>query len=377
MVNISEIRVAIVGLSVGHAGSIGPENPSIIHNLRQMDGVEVVAYCESEKPEILKDAEIHHPEANTYTDVKDLIDKEDFDMALVVLVPRELPRVCIQLAEAGKHMFIDKQFARTSEELIPVVKAVRKNGVKTGLGYPWSYHPAMRDLKNIVLKGILGRPLDIECRQVWWKAGPGGKDPTLPCYQKDTEGGGALHFVGSHLLELMRNLMGCEVKSVQAMTGRPVGAIEEPLEDIAILAMEYENGAYGSLHTAYTKPNGLGSIDPKRTTNSYDSAMVYRGLEGWANWTPVGDHKMEVFSAIPEWSGAPERVFEYDLAPLEKGYGNKQWMQDWIESFIDAIRTNQDHYTTIEDGLHILQLIDAAYQSARTGNRVDVTYGTG
>ena len=85
-----ELKVAVVGLSVGHAGSIGPERPSLIHNFRQIEGVEVVAYCEYNKPELLKDAEVHHPEANVYTDVDELIAKEDFDIALAVQVPGAL-----------------------------------------------------------------------------------------------------------------------------------------------------------------------------------------------------------------------------------------------------------------------------------------------
>ena len=281
MANQQTLKVAIVGLSVGHAGTIGPEVTSFLHNFKSMEGVEVVAYCEEQKPETLKDADIHHPEASQYDSVDELIAKEDFDIASVVLTPRDLPGTALKLAEAGKHMFLDKQFSRTAPDLIPVVKAVRKSGVKTFLGYPWSYHPAMHDLKRMIDDGVFGKPLDIECRQVYWKVGPGGSDPDAVANRNDTEGGGVLHYVGCHHLELMRNLMGCEVKAVQAMTGRPVGVIEEPLEDVAILAMEYENGAYGSLHTGYTKPRGLGP-------DGYDSAMVYRGLEGWANWAPVG-----------------------------------------------------------------------------------------
>ena len=163
--------------------------------------------------------------------------------------------------------------------------------------------------------------------------------------------------------------MGCEIKSVQCMTGRPVGVIEEPLEDVAIMAMEYENGSYGSIHAAYTKPSVLGP-------QGYDSALVYRGLEGWANWAPVGDHKMEVFSAIPEWSGSPERIFEYSL-PAFAGYGKVKWMHTWLMHFIEAIRDDKPTYLTVEDGLKILQSIDAAYESAETGKRVEVNYDIG
>lgn len=368
MANQQTLKVAIVGLSVGHAGTIGPEKTSFLHNFKSMEGVEVVAYCEELKPEILKDADVHHPEASQYDSVDELIAKEEFDIASVVLTPRDLPGTALKLAEAGKHMFLDKQFSRTAADLIPVVKAVRKSGVKTFLGYPWSYHPAMHGLRGMIDDGIFGKPLDIECRQVYWKVGRGGSDPEAVANRNDTEGGGVLHYVGCHHLELMRNLMGCEVKSVQAMTGRPVGVMEEPLEDIAILAMEYENGAYGSLHAAYTKPRGLGP-------DGYDSAMVYRGLEGWANWAPVGGAKMDVFSAVPEWSGAPERTFDYDLATVERGYAKSRWMHDWIETLVRAVRADEQPYSTIEDGLKIAQCIDAAYKSARTGKRVEVQYG--
>ena len=362
------LRVAIVGLSIAHQGTIGPERPYLIHNFRQMEGVEVVAYCEEDQPEILKDADVHHPEAGQYTSVDELIANEDFDIACVVLAPSELPKAALKLAEAGKHMFLDKQFARTSADLVPVVKAVRKSGVKTTLSYGASFHPAMQDLRRMIGEGILGRPVDIECRQVFWKVGPGGNDPNTFSYRKATQGGGVLHYVGSSWLALMRFLMGCEAKSVQAMTGRPIGHMDEPLEDIAIVAMEYENGAYGGLHAGYTKPVGIGP-------DTYDSAMVYRGLEGWADWTPVGSPTLEVKSAVPEWGGAPERTFHYDLTPKERGFGGYEWMHIWLESFIHAIRADEQPYQTIEDGLKILQSIDAAYESARTGRRVEVQYG--
>ena len=361
------IRVAAVGLSLGHAGTIGPEKTGYIDNWKQIEGVEVVAYCEQNRPEILDDAGVHHPGANVYTSVDDLIANEDFDMASVVLSPSDVPETCIKLAEAGKHIFIDKQFARTSSDMVPLVKAVRRSGVKTLVMYPMSIHPAMQDLKRMINDGILGRPLDVESRQVYWQVGPGGSDPDRPSYRNETEGGGPLHYVGCYHLELMRFLMGCEVKSVQAMTGRPVGYIEEPLEDVAILALEFENGAYGSLHTAYTKPRGLGPI-------GYDSALVYRGLDGWANWTPVLGTKMEVNSANPTWSGAPERTFDYELGTFP-GYFDSRWIHNWMAQLVEAIRADEEAPLTVEDGLKILQCIDAAYESAHTGRRVEVKYG--
>jgi predicted dehydrogenase len=57
------------------------------------------------------------------------------------------------------------------------------------------------------------------------------------------------------------------------------------------------------------------------------------------------------------------------------GYGGSRWFVDWIQQYIDAIRNDTEPAMTIEDGLHVLQCIEAVYESARTGRRVEVEYG--
>ena len=157
---------------------------------------------------------------------------EDFDLASVVLYPRDLPDALLKLAQAGKHFTVDKQFAVSSKDLYDVVRTVRRNELTTFIQYPWRFHPAMRDLRRFIDEGILGRPLDVESRQFWFQiGGPMGREVS-GAYRLDTQGGGVLHHMGCHHLDLMRGVMGCEVKSVQATMGRPVGNMEEPLEDV-------------------------------------------------------------------------------------------------------------------------------------------------
>jgi predicted dehydrogenase len=163
----------------------------------------------------------------------------------------------------------------------------------------------------------------------------------------------------------MRFLAGCEVKAVQAMIGRPVGCIEEPLEDVAIVAMEFENGAFGSLHAGYLLP---------ARDDGYDSCLLYRGQTGWARWTPVGAPRLEVKSVASPWAAAPARTIEYSLAPFA-GYGRQRWFHGIVQRFVHDIQAGREPALTIDDALHVLQLIEAAYESARTGRRVEVRYG--
>ena len=358
------LRTALVGLRHPHVGTFGPEKPSYIHTLRQLDGVQLVAYCEDTDPKLLDQAREADPSASHYSSVEDLIAQEDFDLAFVVLPANEIPEVGIKLAEAGKHFYMEKQFARRAEDLAEMVRAVHRNGVKVTPAYPWRFHPVAQDLRRFIDDGKLGKPTSIETRQVTHQVRPGSRDPRHFMYRNDTEGGGILHMLGGHHLELMRFMMGCEVKSVQAMVGRPVGYIEEPLEDIAIAALEYENGALGSVHTGYLHP---------RSGGAKDTCLVYRGVEGWADWTPVGAPMLEVYSTAPEWSGSPERTFHYSPEPYT-GYLGEKWYLDWVQGFVNDVRAGREPALTAVDALRVLESIDAAYESARTGQRVEVEY---
>ena len=364
--NGKPLKAVHIGLSVGHAGSFDDSKPRLIHDFRRLEGVDVVAYCELYDPSYLDEAKKHHPNANVYSDVDDLIAKEDFDLACVVLLPRDIPEVLLKLANAGKHFMVDKQFARKSEELHEVVRAVRRNELTTFLAYPVRFHPAMQDLRGLIDDGVMGKPMFVEGRFVTGQVGgPHGSDPRGVPYRMDTEGGGNLHYVGCHLLDGMRYLMGCEVKSVQAINGRPLGYAEEGIEDLSVLALEYENGGYGSMVCGYMSA---------RTAPEWDRALVFRGTEGQANWTPMLTPKLEVISASEKWSGSPEKTIDYTLPTLPSIVFHV-WFHNWIRRFVDDVRAGVPGVLTVEDALYVLQSIDAAYESANTGRRVEVQYG--
>src|SRR5688572_7676922 len=130
------LRVAIVGLRHTHVGRLGLQSPSpgCVHNFKQLRAVRVVAYCGAVAPALLAGA--------------------DFALACICLPASEVPQVGIRLAAAGKHFFMEKQFARTSVELAGLVQAVRRNGVTVLAGYPWRFHPVAQDLARLRDEGV-------------------------------------------------------------------------------------------------------------------------------------------------------------------------------------------------------------------------------
>ena len=384
--NGKPLKAVHIGLSVGHAGSFDDSKPRLIHDFRRLEGVDVVAYCELYDPSYLDEAKKHHPNANVYSDVDDLIAKEDFDLACVVLLPRDIPEVLLKLANAGKHFMVDKQFARKSEELHEVVRAVRRNELTTFLAYPVRFHPAMQDLRGLIDDGVMGKPMFVEGRFVTGQVGgPHGSDPRGVPYRMDTEGGGNLHYVGCHLLDGMRYLMGCEVKSVQAINGRPLGYAEEGIEDLSVLALEYENGGYGSMVCGYMSA---------RTAPEWDRALVFRGTEGQANWTgrwSSGGAEKTIARRTGRSHARAEAGGHLGVREVERlsREDNRLHAADASEHrfprlvpqlgsdvrFVDDVRAGVPGVLTVDDALAVLQSIDAAYESANTGRRVEVQYG--
>ena len=359
------LRAAMVGLRHGHMGSIGPEKPGYIQTFKGLDDVEVVAYFEDTEPERLAPVATVDPGANTYTSLDDLIANEEFDVAMVGLPANEVPAAGIKLAEAGKHFYMEKQFARRADDLAELARVVKSTGVKVLAGYPWRFHPAMKELRSIIDQGLLGRPLSIETRLVTSQVRPGSRDPGAFSYRDATQGGGILHHLGGHHLEAMRFLMG-EVKAVQAMVGRPVGHIEAPLEDVAMAALEYENGAFGTLHEGFFSPPGL--------SGGGDGYLAYRGLEGWGEWMPFAGYGLKVGSTSREWRGAPIREFTYTPKPY-LGYGDDDWFHNYVDDFMEDIRNDREPALGVMGALAVARVIDAIYESSRTGRRVEVEYG--
>lgn len=362
----SRFKAAMIGLR-DHAGDLRPDGShGLLKSFKALPDVDVVAYCEwaPDQTDALEDIRRMDPAARVYDRLDDLLANEAFDLAAIMIPANETTPTALRLVELGKHLYIEKQAARTAEELRPLRDAVRKaaseNGVVVQVGYPGIHNPMALEIKRLIDEGVLGRLVDMEARLVTFGVGPGLRDPDHWMYRHESEGGGILHMEGCHFLNLFRFFSDAEVKSVTALCQPVIGAIQDGMEDVATVALELDNGSHACLHMGYLLP-GVGPGN--------DIHWSLRGTLGTIDW-PYLEPEITVASATPAWEAAPIRTTRMDLT-LRDVYQN-QWGYEYVVAFIQAIRDGSPPLVSIDDAYKMLQVIDASYESSRTGRRIDL-----
>ena len=282
-----------------------------------------------------------------------------FDLAVILLPPSKAISAALPLAGAGKHLYIEKNGARRASELCPLCDLASGKGVVIQIGYPWTHHPVARQIKKLLDEGVPGKLLDMEARLVTTQVRSGLRDPNYWMYRSATQGGGILHMEGGHWLTLFHYFTGARVQSVTALCNRLTDGIETGLEDVATIALEFNNGVHALLHMGYLL-SGAGMRN--------DMNFILRGQAGAISWPLTGE--LTVSSATSAWQNASGRTFHREPAP--RAVYADQWGYEFVADFIHAIRSGARPPVTIDDGYQILQIIDAAYESSRTGRRIEL-----
>src|SRR5256885_402763 len=150
----------------------------------------------------------------------------------------------IAAARRGLHVLTEKPIEISTVRADALIEAARQSKVQLGVIFQDRIKPHIRQLKNWVDQGLLGKPLFVDARVKWYRPPEYYANSrwrgTLPL-----DGGGALLNQGVHTVDLLLWLLG-DVVSVQASTATLLHKIEA--EDTAAAILEFAGGALGIIH---------------------------------------------------------------------------------------------------------------------------------
>lgn len=275
-------------------------------------------------------------------DLEKVLTNPDID-AVIVDTPTNLHKEIIMLAaKHKKHIFTEKVLAFTIHDCEEILSAIKENDVKLMVSLPRLTTNYYLYAQEILDKGFIGRLTSIRCRLSHDGAVASVSHPNgwLPehFFNKEECGGGALIDLGAHPIYLTNRLAG----PVKAVTARLQQTLGFEVDDNAVVLIEYESGALGTIETGFL------------STGSPFQLELY-GTEGSLL---IEDNTIRLKSRQlgREWI-TPEQLPE--ALPIA--------MEQWVQSIL----AEKEPTITKEDVIGLTLINQAASLSHRQGRRVE------
>ncbi|UCC67976.1 MAG: Gfo/Idh/MocA family oxidoreductase [Armatimonadota bacterium] len=322
-----QVRIGFVG-----AGGIATE--AHIPALKQIEGVEIVALCDTRKEQA--DAAAQQFGGRAYSDHREMLDREEMDGLFVCVPPGAHTDAELIAAGRGVHLFIEKPVVLTMDKGLEIAEAVKKANVISCVGYQVRYFPVAEAARTFLADKTIGMVVGNR-----WGGIPGGPEHW---WRVMDQSGGMVHEMATHNIDLIRYLVG-DFAAVYACYSRNVLKDVDNLTvpDAQVIVMQFENGAAGSFSAtcALTKGGGASSTD-----------IVLRDV-----MLRISFSEIEV---MPEGAA--------DITLPEPGMNIQ-------ETFIHAIRTGDRSVIRSDyfDALKTAEVTLGANKSAATGKPVTMT----
>jgi predicted dehydrogenase len=260
--------------------------------------------------------------------------------------------VAVAMAEAGKHLLVEKPLATTVAECEQIIAAAKKTGVKLMVDYHNRWSPVFHESWQRVRSGELGSP-----RFVYFRLSNTTFVPLkmLSWANKSS----VIWFLGSHALDMTCWLIGEWPSRVYSVTRREVlKGLGVDTPDFYASTFEFPSGAVAVIENVW--------LLPQTSPGVVELKCEFVGSQGALHMNTTSHRVLEIFDPKGSALGDPM------AAPLIHGkqYG---FVFESIRHFADCIISDQKPLVPGEDGLEVTRALCAAEESARTGQPVTIS----
>ncbi|WP_435744493.1 Gfo/Idh/MocA family protein [Nocardioides sp. SYSU DS0663] len=372
-----ELGVAVVGHSfMGKAHShawrnVGAFFPDVPPVRRQV--------LVGRDPAALKTAAERYGWADTATDWRDVLTRDDVDI-VDICTPGHLHAEIAQAAlEAGKHVLVEKPLANSvaeGEAMVAAAEAAAARGVRSMLGFNYRCVPALALARQLIAEGQIGtvRQVRASYLQDWLV------DEAAPMtwrLRRESAGSGVLGDLGSHVVDQLHHLLGEPVTTARGhlRTFVPERTGEGGREPVTV-----DDAAWATLETA---SGVVASVEVSRMATSRKNAFrieVY-GSTGSLSFDLERLNELGVDDRGLDSAGGVRRVLVTEADhPWVAAWWPPGHVLGWDSTFtvqaaelLTAIAEERPATPSFADGLAVQRVLDAVERSAAAdGCRVDV-----
>ncbi|MEK5236880.1 Gfo/Idh/MocA family oxidoreductase [Paenibacillus sp. FSL L8-0470] len=354
-----KLKIAIIGCG-------GIANGKHMPSLSRQQNAEMVAFCDIVEERAQEAAKIYGAEgAVVYTDFRELLAAGGFDIVHVCTPNDSHSEITVAALEAGNHVMCEKPMAKTTAQAQDMLDAARRTGKKLSIAYQNRFRADSEYLKGMCESGELGdiyygRAIALRRRAV----------PTWGVFlDEEKQGGGPLIDIGTHALDLTLWLMdNYKPRVVVGSTFHKLGQRKNAanafgpwdpeqfkVEDSAFGFITMENGATIVLESSWAL----------NVAEFGEAKTLLAGTEGGADMKDGlrinGERAGRLYETKVDLSSGGV-AFYSGSAETEADREARLWLEAVIE--------DKDPVVKPEQAFVVTQILEAVYESARTGRAV-------
>ena len=247
-------------------------------------------------------------------------------------------------ADHGKHVLCEKPIETSADRAREMVRVCEEAGVTLMVAYRPQVEPAHRRLREMVRDGALGDPVAFH----GWFTGHVLNQGPPDQWRLDPElaGGGALMDVGVYPLNAVRFLLDSDPIAAQATTSAPDDEFEGMDEHVAF-QLEFPGDATASCTASYSA--------------QADDRLRLVGTEGEVAMSPAFNSEIHPTLEIEAGDERAEYAGPYVNEVAEE-----------FDYFAHCVLTGADPEPDGRDSVADMEAVEAIYESAESGRRVEV-----
>jgi len=342
--------------------------------------VRLVGVCTS-RDETAQRAAEHGGYEFCTTDYHELLERDDIHI-INCCTPNHLHGdVLIDAIGAGKHVYCDKPLAVNLAEAQEILDVVERSSIVNQMTFQYRFVPAIVRAKQLIDEGLLGELMSFRAAYLH----SGYVDPNRPMswrLDKARSGGGALFDLGSHVLDLVRYLLG-ECREVFATTRtfisrRPASKgsselVDVKVDDLVLVQMRMENGALGTMEASRIATGA--NDDLRLEIHGREGAIRFELME--PNWLYFYDNRLG-----DEPIGGKKgfvRIETVQRFPRPAAFPGPKFTVGWerfhiacMYNFLNNVAKGEHSPPTLYDGFKVQEVMEAALVSAEKGGWVRI-----
>jgi len=350
---MAKIKIGIIG-----TGSISEQH---IEAYQNNENVELYAFCDINE-ERLKFMADKYKITRTFTDMNEMLSLKEIDAVSVCTWNSAHAPCTIAALNAGKHVLCEKPMSVSQEDAQAMKEAAEKNSKLLMIGFVRRYGNDCGILKEFIESDYFGEIYYAKATYLRRNGNPGGWFG-----DKSRSGGGPLIDLGVHVIDLVRFLMGnpkpvsvygATFKKLddrrnikgkkQYIASRTTNNDICDVEDLASAMIRFDNGALLSIEASF-------SLNIKKD----EGKIELFGTKGGAKLDP----ELELYTEVNDYMADVKLDAETSLS--FDGLFAKE-----IDHFVSCITDKIPCKSPAQDGIEIMAILDAIYESAATGHEV-------